>query len=325
MTQVTPESVATAAWELQRAGENPSVRAVTDKLGSGSATTIHKHLKAWKEQMAQRARREPMPEVLARAQEDAWQLALDQAQAQFDIEREEWEAERAGFETTNGDLRARIAELEQASSDARGELQQANRALQDALSAAQTLTIERDQFQAQVATQTRLLGELQEARAEAENRQDAVLQRLAAQFDRDIERLKQSGSESEARLMLQLDQERQRTKAAEKETERVQQAHAKERKGWDDTRTALHAAHQEAIRESLQETGSARAGEANAAAELRVRREQWEQLTNETRLLMETTARDSATIARLTDRLARCSNHSDESPEDNQVEQENGD
>ncbi|HMW86471.1 MAG TPA: DNA-binding protein, partial [Nitrospira sp.] len=46
---ITFEQVAAAADALVGEGQQPTIRAVRERLGTGSPNTVHKHLTAWRE------------------------------------------------------------------------------------------------------------------------------------------------------------------------------------------------------------------------------------------------------------------------------------
>ena len=74
--RISLEDVIRIANELTKQGEYPSVSTVRDALGSGSFTTINKHLQAWKEEreagMVQRSLPEAVEASYRKAAAHAW-------------------------------------------------------------------------------------------------------------------------------------------------------------------------------------------------------------------------------------------------------------
>ena len=63
---ITFEQVAAAADGLAGEGQQPTIRAVRERLGTGSPNTIHKHLTAWREARPVAAATAPeLPHALA--------------------------------------------------------------------------------------------------------------------------------------------------------------------------------------------------------------------------------------------------------------------
>lgn len=52
---LTPEQVFQCADQLVSEGKNPTIAALRERLGSGSVTTIHKHLSQWKNRQVQKS------------------------------------------------------------------------------------------------------------------------------------------------------------------------------------------------------------------------------------------------------------------------------
>ena len=45
---ITFEQVSAAAEDLLQTGQQPTIRAIRERLGTGSPNTIHKHLTSWR-------------------------------------------------------------------------------------------------------------------------------------------------------------------------------------------------------------------------------------------------------------------------------------
>ena len=120
---ITFEQVAAAADGLAGEGQQPTIRAVRERLGTGSPNTIHKHLTAW---------REARPVAAATAPELPHALAASIS-----------------------------AEIERAAAQARGEIQgrlvQAQAEAAELAAAGEVIEAERDALAEQVATLRGLL------------------------------------------------------------------------------------------------------------------------------------------------------------------------
>lgn len=93
---ITYEEVADAADQVLRQGQNPTMQAVRDLLGTGSFATLSKHLNTWKSARLMSAVREAPQSVIpsdkvTRAVESVWEQMNNQAQAEIDKIREETE------------------------------------------------------------------------------------------------------------------------------------------------------------------------------------------------------------------------------------------
>lgn len=305
MPSVTAETVAAAAAKLHRAGTNPTVRAVTSELGAGSATTVHKYLKQWREEQERRGERAPLPAVLVKAAEDIWQQAMDQAQALFEQDRVVWDGTQKALEAERNDLVGTANKLRSELAGSRQAHQQDTEARQKAQNEVQVLRVERDRLQAQLEGQAGVIEELKEARAAAEGQQTALLQRIEEQFAHDVQQLRQTSDESEKRLMVQVDEERQRTKAVEKELARLRSAAIADRQSWDGAKTTLQSEHQAEVREVLEQVASARTSQGKSEAEALLLLERVASLESERLTLIDNAATAAATIAQLKERLGQ--------------------
>ncbi len=91
---ITREQVFKAADQLTQDSHNPTWRAVREHLGSGSAETINRHLKPWKEaREAVQAEAAPIPEPVEIALHRVWDLASKKAKEQLQEERQILDAE----------------------------------------------------------------------------------------------------------------------------------------------------------------------------------------------------------------------------------------
>jgi len=130
-TGVEYEEVARAADALLAKGVEPTVRLVLAEVG-GSATTVHKHMKAWRAAHPQAAAAPPeLPASLQRAIQE--ELRRQQAEARADIEArlsivqvEAGDLARAAekAETEAEDLRQQLAEQTQERDRLSGQLEQ---------------------------------------------------------------------------------------------------------------------------------------------------------------------------------------------------------
>ena len=110
---ITSEQVTGAAQTLSNEGIKPTVAAVRERLGSGSYSTITKHLSAWRD--SQQPVSEPvveMPDSVTSAMGKLWITACGEAQAQVKAEREALASSTIEHEAETAELRAEIEHLE---------------------------------------------------------------------------------------------------------------------------------------------------------------------------------------------------------------------
>jgi len=81
---ITFEQVAAAADALVGAGQQPTIRAVRERLGTGSPNTIHKHLTAWRQARPVAAAAHELPQALTAAIAAEIERAALQARAEID-------------------------------------------------------------------------------------------------------------------------------------------------------------------------------------------------------------------------------------------------
>lgn len=92
---ITDESVADAAEELSAAGSNPTVRAIREKLGGGSNSSILTALNAWKKEKKDRVALEDIevPETIIEHADvliaRIWRAAMEEAGAGHNAMRQE--------------------------------------------------------------------------------------------------------------------------------------------------------------------------------------------------------------------------------------------
>ncbi len=172
------EEVQEAAETLLSRGLHPTIQRVRESLGTGSNTTISDHLKRWQREMAEAPKAilpPTIPDVVMTALDPFWKIAVQQAEAAFDEQR-------------NLALQA-VAEAEQirdTAVDERSQAQVAANELRQQLDSAQSNAHE---------LADRLLVE-QERRATAESAIRAAEQRVQAA----AETVVQIRAETEARI-----------------------------------------------------------------------------------------------------------------------------
>lgn len=84
-TGITYEEVVFVANQIHAQGLNPTIEKIRHELGSGSHSTIAKHLQAWRQQMSvvQEPGRQSPPDIVKLAAEHAWQEISKQAEAEI--------------------------------------------------------------------------------------------------------------------------------------------------------------------------------------------------------------------------------------------------
>lgn len=225
-----------AAYVLLEEGVHPSVQAVRERIGQGSATTIHAALKDFWAEVGLRLARPDLPEPLVEGVNQLWRAALDQAGASFAEDRQALEQRVQAAEAERAEGLARERELAaevEALTAARERLLVEQTELKIALDAEQKnrsqAKAERDQAQAALAT-ARSVSEEIKARAKA---------------DLDTERTRHE--DLERRLTQLYDHEKTAREHLEKLWERAQTAQQAER-----------AEHQQQRRDLTQELAALR-------------------------------------------------------------------
>lgn len=247
-TGISYADVRDAAESLLGRGLNPTIQRVRELLGTGSNTTISEHLKSWQQQRAetpQIALPPSVPETVLAALDSFWKIALQEAEAAFDEQREIAAQAVVAAEQARDSALADLQNAQAITADCRLQLeasQTATRSLADRLlveqerRAAAETAIETAEQRASAAAET-----VAQIRAETEARV-AQLETLLRQTREDLlrqqadtrqrlETERQRAEANEARLTQILDQSR-----AEWVTER--HAFAGERTDWKNREAA---------------------------------------------------------------------------------------
>lgn len=191
---ITFEQVAAAADALMGEGQQPTIKAVREKLGTGSPNTVHKHLTAWRASRPQAVTAAPaLPASLAAALASEIERAAAQARAEIETRLVHTQAEAADLAAAGESLEAErdtLAEQVAALTSERDTL--AGKAAQQAADMAdQAQRIEREQ---QAAEGARV--ELAKAQLKAEGQAGTVQTQVA-----EIERLRGTlDTENKARI-----------------------------------------------------------------------------------------------------------------------------
>jgi len=121
-TGISKEQVFEAASALLEEGTAATVQAVRERIGSGSYTTVTRHLDEWRKEHAGQAPTHipDMPEKVMGAFHQVWATAAKAAQEDVDTQRQALEAMRREMEQDKADMAAEIARLEKALDEAGG-------------------------------------------------------------------------------------------------------------------------------------------------------------------------------------------------------------
>jgi len=194
-TGITYEQVAAAADAIIGEGQQPTINAVRDRIGTGSPNTVHKHLTAWRATRPQAAVAAPeLPASLTSAIAAEIEKAAASARAEVESklvqsQQEAAELANAGesLEIERDELLEQVAELTTERDTLAGKAEQ-----QAADIKAQAERIEREQQAAEAARVDLAKAQLKiEAGAERLGEQAAEIERLRAALD----------SESKARIL----------------------------------------------------------------------------------------------------------------------------
>ena len=113
---ISREQIFEAAAALQAEGTPATVQAVRARIGTGSYTTISRHLDEWRKEHAGQAPANipEMPEKVLGAFQQVWATAAKAAQDEVDTQRQALEAMRREIAKAQADMVAEIQRLEQA-------------------------------------------------------------------------------------------------------------------------------------------------------------------------------------------------------------------
>ena len=165
-TGVPYDDVAHAIQTLQKAGVNPSIRMIREKLGKGSLTTIAEHKRTYEADQANGptdALPDPIARSLLKGAETFWQELVDAAET--DIERI-----RDNATQTTGSLEQRLKDADEeilALKDTLGTQTHAIAELKKAVADADNKVVEREKaLQSKEVAMSRLSGELETMQAQ---------------------------------------------------------------------------------------------------------------------------------------------------------------
>lgn len=186
-TGISFEQVSAAADALRGEGSNPTIKAVRERLGTGSPNTIHEHLKKWREARPVAAIAAPeLPAALAGALAEEIARAASAARAevqdslvQAQSELDELAASGQQIEAERDELIEQVSALTSERDTLAGRVVQ----LETALTTAQD-SIEREQKSAELARIELATANLRaEQQAKSEAAQQAQLQKLHEDLD----------------------------------------------------------------------------------------------------------------------------------------------
>jgi chromosome segregation ATPase len=181
---ITFEQVAAAADALVGEGQQPTIRAIRERLGTGSPNTVHKHLTAWREARPVAAAAAPeLPQSLTAAIAAEIERAAAQARGEIEGRLVQAQAEAADLaaagevlEAERDALAEQVAELTRERDTLAGKAEQQVADLAD-----QAQRIEREQQAAESARVELATARLKiEAQAERQTEQAAEIERLRA-------------------------------------------------------------------------------------------------------------------------------------------------
>lgn len=111
---ISEEQVFAAAGALMEEGTTPTVQALRERIGSGSYSTINRHLGAWREAHAAEtpAALPEIPEKVLGAFRQVWAVAARAAQGEVETQRQALEAMRREMEKEKAEMGAEIERLE---------------------------------------------------------------------------------------------------------------------------------------------------------------------------------------------------------------------
>ena len=108
---VTLEDVSEAASKLILNGKKPTVALVREFLGTGSNTTIAKHLKCWRNNQSINSKfslPDKIPDSLAPLFETFWVSAMDEAEKKYSDKEDEWHKKKDALQSMLADFEEQL-------------------------------------------------------------------------------------------------------------------------------------------------------------------------------------------------------------------------
>lgn len=291
---ITCEQVAAVADALVGDGQQPTIRAVRERLGTGSPNTIHRCLTNWR---AERPAPTPppaprLPDELQRALAEALERAAARAKADVEARLVETQAELAdlaaggeALEAERDALEEDVVRLTRERDELAGTVKQQNEEL-----AERAREIERERLAAETARVEQAKGELRiEALGERLAEQLQALERLRAELEAEREARRQAEQKAavlEARLgdcheRIRLAEQRsaqadERARTVEREQQRLTMQIQAQQAALDQTVREVEAAkkavseQQERARRAIEEAAELR-GQLKSSMEIQTR------------------------------------------------------
>lgn len=235
------EQVAAAADALVGEGQQPTIRAIRERLGTGSPNTVHRHLAAWREaRPAATAAAPELPLTLTAAIAAEIERAAAQARAEVEGrlvqalgEGAELAAAGEAIEAERDALSELVAELTRERDTLAGKAEQQAADLAD-----QAQRIEREQQAAESARVELATARLKiEAQAERQREQAAEIERLRAALA-EAQHGRTAAEQQAAVLAAKLEACAERVARAEARVEQIEQQAAKTVQAHDAARAA---------------------------------------------------------------------------------------
>lgn len=154
---IEEKDVHRAADEIVETGQEATLQAVREKLGTGSFATISTHLKKWREQKLRQTPVPDLPDGLTTAMRQIWSLAYREATSLFDAGRAAWDNERKKLAEETASLLAEIQKLEHAISQEQFQHKETTAKLDEQIKRHQNLDVNlRDTREKLIAAQSKL-------------------------------------------------------------------------------------------------------------------------------------------------------------------------
>lgn len=266
---ITFEQVAAAADALVGASQQPTIRAIRERLSTGSPNTIHKHLSAWRETRPVAAVYAPeLPQALAAAIATEIERAAAQARAEIEGRLVQAQTEAADLAAAGEAMEAErdmLAEQVATLTSERDKL--AGKAAQQAADMTeQGQRIEREQQAAESARVELAKAQLKgESQAETVKVQVAEIERLRATLD--TESKARVGAEKQAAVLAaKLEGMTERTTKAETRAELIEKQAQQSAQDLNSARVQVQS-QQGALDAAAREIDSAKAAAQEARAE----------------------------------------------------------
>ena len=206
------------ARRLFSQGMTPSVQKIRNELGTGSNTTIAKHLSTWRESFSEGkspALPESVPEDLMNPIDDFWSTAVARAESNYQKFKEELEARLAEAESDKQQAVEQLEGQSQENSRLTRELNEVNTDLQELDRKNSNLEGKNEAIEKELNNVQQLNGQMMDMSHEQRQSFDTALSEMQVNHQKEVSDIQDRSDKTENRLLMEIDQLRQSVKKHE--------------------------------------------------------------------------------------------------------------